>query len=436
MESVKNKTGGAKITEPRNIHRVELPNGLIVLSEEMPHIRSVAIGIWIKSGSRDETPEFNGISHFTEHMVFKGTTSRSAQQIARQVDSIGGNIDAFTGKETICFNIKVLDDHLPIAIDILSDLVLNPVFNPKDIVREKGVILEEIKMDEDNPDYLVHEIFTQNFWKDHPLGKPILGTKETVRSFSQENLFGFYRQRFASNNIIISAAGNLNHARFVELIRERFSSLSAVPNGHRQPAPAVTPRIITRNKKALEQVQLCIGVPSHPMSHEKRYVSYVLNTVLGGGMSSRLFQKIREEQGLVYSIYSDLNPYRDTGCMAVYAGTSVESTPRVVESVLSEFRELKSQHLGEDELRRAKDQLKGSLMLSLESSTARMANLARQEMYFDRFFSLDETIAQIERVTSQELSEMSDYLFQTSKIAITVLGNLDGLKLSREQLVC
>jgi predicted Zn-dependent peptidase len=424
------------VNEARDIHRVILPNGLIVLSEKMPHIRSIAIGIWIKSGSRDEVAEFNGISHFTEHMVFKGTTTRSAQQIARQVDSIGGNMDAFTGKETICFNIKVLDEHLPVAVDILSDLVLNPTFDPKDIVREKGVILEEIKMDEDNPDYLVHEIFTQNFWKDHPLGKPILGTKETVRSFQQENLFDFYRQRFAPNNIIVSAAGNLNHEQFVSLIQERFVALHAVPNGFHQPAPAITPRIITRNKKALEQVQLCIGVPSHPISHEKRYVSYILNTVLGGGMSSRLFQKIREEQGLAYSIYSDLNPYRDTGCLAVYAGTSIESTQNVVESVLAEFRELKSKPLAEEELRRAKDQLKGSLMLSLESSISRMSNLARQEMYFKRFFSLDEIIEQIESVTGEELSEMSNQLFQTDKIAVTVLGNLDGLRISREQLIC
>ena len=423
-------------TEPRDIHREILPNGLIVLSEEMRHIRSISIGIWMKTGSRDETAEVNGISHFTEHMVFKGTTSRSARDIARQVDSIGGNMDAFTGKETICFNIKVLDEHLPIALDILSDLVLNPTFAEKDITREKGVILEEIKMDEDNPDYLVHEIFTQNFWKDHPLGKPILGTKDTVRSFEQEKLFDFYRHRFVPNNMIISAAGNLNHARFMNLIKERFMGLSSVPNGFHQPAPAVTPRIITRNKKSLEQVQLCLGVPSHPISHEKRYVSYVLNTVLGGGMSSRLFQKIREDQGLVYSIYSDLNPYRDTGCLSVYAGTSLESTPNVVGSILAEFHELKSDVIPPEELRRAKDQLKGSLMLSLESSTSRMSNLARQEMYFDRFFTLDETIEQIETVTAEEVTEMAASLFHQDRIAVTVLGNLDGLKLSREQLVC
>src|SRR5436305_13910110 len=204
------------LSEPRYSHREVLSHVLLVLSDAMQHIRSVSIGIWMKTGSRDEAAEVNGISHFVEHMVFKGTTTRSAQEIARQVDSIGGNMDAFTGKETICFNIKVLDDHLPIAIDILSDLVLNPVFETKDITRERSVILEEIKMDEDNPDYLVHEIFTQNFWKDHPLGKPILGTKETVRSFEQDNLFNFYRQRFAPNNMIISAAGNLNHHAFVQ----------------------------------------------------------------------------------------------------------------------------------------------------------------------------------------------------------------------------
>jgi predicted Zn-dependent peptidase len=422
--------------EARDIHREVLPNGLIVLSEEMPHIRSISIGIWMKTGSRDEAPEANGISHFVEHMVFKGTKTRSARDIARQVDSIGGNIDAFTGKEIICFNIKVLDEHLPVAMDILGDLVMNPVFDPKDILREKGVILEEIKMDEDNPDYLVHEIFTQNFWKDHPLGKPILGTKETVRSFEQEKIFDYYRRRFVPNNMIISAAGNLNHRRFVELIREHFAGLNAVPNGFHEPAPAVTPRIITRNKKSLEQVQLCLGVPSHPISHEKRFVSYVLNTVLGGGMSSRLFQKIREEQGLVYSIYSDLNPYRDTGCLTVGAGTSLESTRSVVDSVLAEFRELKSQPIPAEELRRAKDQLKGSLMLSLESSTSRMSNLARQQMYFDRFLSMDETIQQIEAVTTDGVLEMANFLFQPDKVAVTVLGNLDGFKLSRENMVC
>jgi len=424
------------VEEVRNIRREILPNGLTVITEQMDHIRSISIGIWIKTGSRDEDPQWNGISHFIEHMVFKGTRNRTAEDIARQVDSIGGNMDAFTAKECICFNVKVLDEHLPIALDVLSDLVLNPVFAVEDITRERGVILEEIKMDEDNPDYLVHEIFTQSFWKDHPLGKPILGTRETVKRFEQPVVLDFYGQRFSPGNVIISAAGHLDHARFVELVSKHFSHMKPLKNGFHSLPPKVASRIILRNKKSLEQVQICVGVPSHPIAHEKRYASYILNTLLGGGMSSRLFQNIRERQGLAYAVYSDLNPYRDTGCLCVYAGTSRESAGKVVQSIVSEFRKLKNEPVPEEELRRSKDQLKGSLMLSLESSTARMSNLARQEMYFDRFYGLDELIEKIEGVTAEDLQKMSNDFFRPESIAVTVLGNLNGLKISRDQLAC
>jgi len=422
--------------EGRNIRREVLPNGLAVITEEMEHIRSISIGIWIKTGSRDEEKEWNGISHFVEHMVFKGTQNRSAEDIARQVDSIGGNIDAFTAKECISFSIKVLDEHLPIALDVLGDLVLNPVFDDQDITRERGVILEEIKMDEDNPDYLVHEIFTQNFWKDHPLGRPILGTRDTVRRFERAPVLDFYQHRFSPGNFIITAAGHLKHEQFVELIHKHFQVMKPVSNGFHSSAPTIVPRIILRNKKSLEQVQICVGVPSYPITHEKRHSSYILNTLLGGGMSSRLFQNIRERQGLAYAIYSDLNPYRDTGCLSVYAGTSRTTASKVVESIVSEFRKLKVERVSDDELRRAKDQLKGSLMLSLESSTARMSNLARQEMYFDRFYGLDELIEKIEAVTAEELQTLANTFFQTDNIAVTILGNLNGLKLTREQLEC
>lgn len=424
------------VADVRNIKKKVLPNGLIVLTERMEHIRSASIGIWIKSGSRHELPEINGVSHFLEHMVFKGTKNRSALEIAMQMDSIGGNMDAFTGKETICFNAKVLDEHLPIAFDVISDLVLNPTFDAKDINREKGVILEEIKMDEDNPDYLVHEIFTQNFWKDHPLGKPILGTKDTVKKLDQEVVSKFWVERFNPANIVIAAAGSLDHDQFVNLVRERFEHLKPITREFTDIAPNVNARIVTRNKKSLEQVQICLGVPAPHISHERRYVAYILNTLLGGGMSSRLFQKIREEQGLTYSIFSELNPYRDTGCMCVYAGTSAESAPKVVASVVEEFKKMKNDRISEAELRRVKDQLKGNLMLSLESSSARMSNLARQEMYFDRFFDLDEIIHRVEAVTADDLVEMSNSLFHPEKIAVTVLGNLDGMKLSRDLLTC
>jgi len=424
------------VEDVRNIRREVLPNGLTVITEQMQNIRSVSIGIWVKTGSRDEDLQWNGISHFIEHMVFKGTRHRSAEDIARQIDSIGGNMDAFTAKECICFNVKVLDEHLPIAMDVLSDLVLNPVFAAQDISRERGVILEEIKMDEDSPDYLVHEIFTQNFWKDHPLGKPILGTKDTVKRFERDPVLDFYSQRFGPGNLIISAAGNLSHDAFVELVNKHFRQMKPVKNGFHSPRPKIVPRIILRNKKALEQVQICVGVPSHPIAHEKRHASYILNTLLGGGMSSRLFQNIRERQGLAYAIYSDLNPYRDTGCLSVYAGTSRESASKVVQCVVSEFRKLKAEQVPDEELRRSKDQLKGSLMLSLESSTARMSNLARQEMYFDRFFSMDELLEKIEAVTADELLQLAKEFFHTESIAVTVLGNLNGLKLTREQLAC
>jgi len=424
------------VQETRHIRREVLPNGLTVISEQMQHLRSVSIGVWVKTGSRDEDPRSKGISHFIEHMLFKGSANRSAEDIARQVDSIGGNMDAFTAKECICFNMKVVDEHLPVAIDILSDLVLNPLFKEEDIAREKGVILEEIKMDEDSPDYLVHEIFTQSFFKDHPLGKPILGTRDTVKKFERSSVLEFYKQCFTPENIVVSAAGNLEHKKFVDLVKRHFAQLKPTKTNRKSRRPETASRIMLRNKKSLEQVQICMGVPSYPIAHEKRYASYILNSLLGGGMSSRLFQNIRERQGLAYAIYSDLSPYRDTGCLCVYAGTSRESAGKVVQSVVRELFRLKSETVSAEELRRSKDQLKGSLMLSLESSTSRMSNLARQEMYFDHFFTLDELIERIEAVSADDLRAMAEEFFKTESIAVTVLGNLNGLKLTRKQLTC
>jgi predicted Zn-dependent peptidase len=420
----------------RNIRRTILPNGLTILTERMDHVRSVAMGVWIRAGSRHETPDVNGISHFVEHMVFKGTKSRSAQHIAREVDAIGGNLDAFTGKETVCFNIKVLDDHVPVALDVLSDLVLNPVFATDEITRERGVILEEIKMDEDNPDYLVHEIFTQAFWKDHPLGRPILGTKETVKRFERDTLFNYYGQKFYGSNMIFSAAGNIDHDIFVEQVTRRFESLPAGESLTVLVPPKTAARIILKNKKSLEQVQLCLGVPAPAIADESRYATLVLNTILGGGMSSRLFQTVREERGLAYSIYSDLNPYSDTGSLCVYAGTSADRALQVVQLVMEQFRRLKNDPLPADELRRAKDQLKGNLLLSLESSMSRMSNLARQQMHFNYFFGMQELLDKVEGITEDQVLAMANQLFQPEQVAITLLGRLDGVKLTRSQLEC
>jgi len=422
--------------ELRNIEREVLPNGLVVITEAMAHVRSVSVGIWVRAGSRREPAEQNGITHFIEHMVFKGTTRRTAEQIAREVDSVGGMLDAFTSKEMTCFNAKVLDEHLPIALDVLSDLVLRPRFAASDVKKEKSVILEEIKMDEDSPDYLVHEIFTQNFWRGHPLGRPILGTRETVKRFAPQKVRGFFDRWYAPNNIVITAAGNLEHRRLMDLVAREFGDRKPASDGVVDTAPEPHARITTRTKRGLEQVHLCLGVPSYPMAHEKRFVVNVLNTILGGGMSSRLFQNIREKQGLVYAVFSELNPYRDAGLLTIYAGMAIETAGRVVRSITGEFRSLKQEPITDEELRRAKDHLKGSLMLSLESTSARMSNLARQEIYFGRFATLDEIIAAIEAVTREEVQQLAQEFFRPERIGVTVLGSLDGFKLTHQHLAC
>jgi predicted Zn-dependent peptidase len=396
------------------------------------------MGVWIVSGSRDEPAALNGISHFVEHMVFKGTTSRSAQQFAREVDSIGGNLDAFTGKENICFNIKVLDENVAPALDLLADLVLHPTFTPEDIAREQGVILEEIKMDEDSPDYLVHETFTQNFWKGDALGRPILGTVQTVSSFTQQIVFDFYAGRFTPRNMVFSAAGHLDHDHFVAQVADHFSSLAATTGSPlaKPPAPATHAHITLKRKKSLEQVQLCLGVPAPAVDSPDRYAVYLLNTMLGGGMSSRLFQTIREEKGLAYSIYSETSPFRDTGALSIYAGASIDKTAEVLRLTIEELRRLKEEPVPEAELKRAKDQLKSNIVLGLESSSSRMSNLARQAMYFGRFFSVDEIIAEVEAIDASTVQSLAQQLFRPEAIALTMLGNLGTLKVDRAALAC
>ncbi len=402
----------------------------------MPHVRSVSAGIWIGSGARRETDRQTGISHFIEHMVFKGTERRSAEQIARSVDSIGGNLDAFTAKELVAFSVKVLDEHLPLAFELLADLVLRPLFREQDIIREKSVVLEEIKMETDSPEYLVHQLFCDRFWANHPLGRPILGTRKTIERFHRTMIQQYFRDVYTPSNILVAAAGNLHHEALLELVSKEFAGLR---DGKRPPAqePAYPqPHLLLKNKKALEQVQVCLGVPAYPVTDPRRHGCYLLNTILGGGMSSRLFQKIREDRGLAYEVLSELNLYRDTGCLLVTAGTSRASLREVVRLTLEEFSRLKEQPVTAEELRRAKNQLKGSLMLSLESTASRMANLARQQLYFGRVFELDEVLTSIEEVTADQVQAIARDLFEPEKVALTVLGALDGLRISRAELAC
>jgi predicted Zn-dependent peptidase len=403
-------------------------NGLTLITESMPHVRSVTIGVWMKRGSRHEIPEQSGIAHFIEHMVFKGTKNRSAETIASEVDSIGGYMDAFTAKEYASFHLKVLDEHLPLAVDILGDIVRNPLFDPIEMTKEKKVIFEEINMVEDTPDDLVMELFSGAFWPDHPLGRPILGTKRSVSSFRRDDLAKFFADEYHAGNILIAAAGNLDHQATGRLVERHFGALAGRPPkpAHgRAPKPAV--KVVTRGKKELEQVHLCLGAPAYPQAHAERFPAYVLNTVLGGSMSSRLFQNVREKRGLVYSISSGFTSYSDAGNLTVYAGTSLDSVAEVVRLTLEEIRRLKGDRIPETELRRAKDHLKGSLMLSLESTGSRMSHLARQELYFGKQFGLDEVLGSIEEVQAGDVQRVADHIFSTSLTA-SVLGNLKGYR--------
>jgi predicted Zn-dependent peptidase len=408
----------------------------VVISERMPHFRSTSVGIWVRTGSRREPAERNGISHFIEHMVFKGTARRSCEEIARTIDSVGGMLDAFTTKEMVCFNAKVLDEHLPLAFDVISDMVLDPLFPEMEIEREKSVVLEEIKMDEDTPEALVNEAFLQNVWEGHALGRPILGTRETVANFEKERVFDWFRRCYVPNEIVVSAAGNVEHERLVELAAAAFGPLESAPNGYHEAPPEPRAPLVVRQKPALEQAHVCLGVPAFSVSDRRRFASALLNTILGAGMSSRLFQNIRERQGLAYAVFSEMTHYHDTGLLTVYAGTGGEKLEGLVRSVMDEFRRLKEEPVPDEELTRAKEQLKGSMTLSLESTGSRMGNRARQEMYFGRFYSLEEIFASIDAVSSEELQRVAGELFTPERIALAALGQLDGFRPNRDLLAC
>lgn len=422
------------VSNVRDIHRHALANGLVVITETMQHVRSVSVGIWVRNGSRREVQSENGLAHFMEHMVFKGTERRSAEDIAREMDSVGGMLDAFTSKEQICFNAKVLDEQLPIAFDVIADLVLRPKFDSEDVRKERQVVLEEIKMDLDNPEYLLHDIFTRGFWPAHSLGRPILGTPETVRKFDQEALRNRFQNWFAPDHILVTAAGNITHNQVLELVEKEFGHLRPVGGREEDPAPSTAAPINLETKRDLEQVHICVGVPSLPLAHQRRFGIAVLNNLLGGGMSSRLFQNIREKQGLAYAVFSELTPYSDAGMLSVYAGTGKETIGKVLDLTVAEFRAMKESPVSEDELLRAKNHLKGSLMLSLESTSSRMSNLARQELYFHRFSSLDEILASIEAVTREEVQTLAQEFFKPEQIAVTVLGPINGFTLTRDRL--
>ena len=413
------------------IRKEKFGNGLVLITEPMRTLRSVALGVWMKRGSRHETPEQNGISHFIEHLLFKGTETRTAQDIALIVDSVGGQMDAFTTKEYTCFYFKVLDEHVDIAVDLLSDIIRHPKFVPEEVEKERKVIYEEIKMVDDTPDELVYDIFSASFWRNHPLGRPIQGTKGSVSRMDLEMLTGFFRGSYQPANLMITAAGNLEHARLADDIGGAFEAIENTSSPVSIQPPTTTAEVVVREKKELGQLHLCLGVPCFGAPPERRYREYVLNTLLGGTMSSRLFQHIREERGLAYSVFSSVNSFLDSGNLLVYAATSPESGREVVDLILQEFRKLKEGPVGGRELQMARDHLKGSLMLSLESSSSRMSNLARQEFYYGRQFTVNEILAGIDGVTAEHVLDLSREIFDPSSCTLAVLGQTAGLGLEK-----
>jgi len=409
------------------INKTILDNGIRVISEALPHANSVSIGIWVANGSRHERRESNGVAHFIEHLLFKGTSRRSALDIAREIDSVGGILNAFTSREYVCYYAKVLDKFLPKAVDILVDIFHNSLFDPEEIEKERKVVLQEISMMEDNPDDSIHDLFHQHFWKGHPLGMSILGDQESVSSLSRDKIVGYKNHMYRADDIIITAAGKVDHQDLLDLIGKL---LPDVPQGSGKVAcqnPVYEKRIELIGKE-LEQVHMCLGVKGLPQHHSQRYEAFIMNTILGGSMSSRLFQEVREKQGLAYSVYSYMASHVDAGSLVVYAGSGQEHFTEVLEITVRELMRLKKEPISMLELDSAREQLKGNLILSLESSDNRMSKLAKNEIYFGGYQPLEEITAGFDRVTSESIMQLSSELLDDNYLTLVLLGKLGNTR--------
>lgn len=398
-----------------------LPNGIRVLTERIPHVRTVAVGIWVGTGSRYEAADQHGISHFLEHLFFKGTATRSALEIAQAADDIGGQMNAFTDREQTVFYVKVLSTHLDRALDIYADMLLNSTLAPESIERERQVIAEEIKSYEDSPDELVQDLFAQTVWNGHPLGRPVIGTAATVTRLTRDDFLSHIQRFYRPNNVVIAAAGELEHDQVVDLIARHFGGWQGTTIEVPQVPPRPQADVATRLKET-EQVHLSLGTQGIAQADERRYALSVLDHLLGGGMSSRLFQEIRERRGLVYSIASYAASYRDGGLFVIYAGMSPHAGPEVIRLTLEEVEKIKTRPVDEDELRRAKESLKGSLMLGLESTGSRMSMLARSEIYHGRQITLDELITNIDAETAEDVQRMANDLFRPGRLSMAAIG--------------
>jgi predicted Zn-dependent peptidase len=421
------------ISSGEGYQKTVLENGVKVITEEIPYLKSVSIGVWVVAGSRDEQPHENGISHFIEHLLFKGTERRTAFDIAKEIDSVGGTLNAFTGREYTCFYAKVIDKNLPLAIDLLSDIFLHSLMDPKDVEKERMVILQEIKMVEDTPDDYIHDLFNRVCWGDHPLGFPIFGTTELVQAFKRDQIYQYLKENYQPHRIIVCAAGNLEHREVVDRISESFGQIPKSDNDRERSRPH---SICTTSiwKRDLEQVHFCLGTKGLQYNHSLRFGSYILNTILGGGMSSRLFQEIRENRGLAYSVYSYLPAYIDSGLVVVYAGTSESSFQQVIDLILKEFKRLKAEPFENGELETAKEQLKGNLLLSLESSDNLMTRLAKNEIYFGFYFPTEKILKGLDEVKEEEVRTLACDFFDEQSFCLTILGPVDGKRFEQSRL--
>ena len=405
------------------IQREVLPNGVRIVTENITYVQSVALGIWVGVGARDESDNLRGISHVIEHMLFKGTPTRSAQEIADQIDSVGGDINAFTSKESTCYHVRILSEHVPLAVDILADIFLNSNIDPEELAREQNVILEEIKRRDDEPDDLVHDMFAQTLWPDHVLGKSIIGTPETVSGLKSADLKSYMAQHYTPDTIVVAAAGNLNHDEIVAMVRERFGHLTGSKADWRTPdtRPKFTPETLYI-EKPIEQVNLVMGAPGYSQLSDDKYKLSILDNVLGGSMSSRLFQEVREKRGLAYSIGSYSQSYREGGYFGVYSGTSPKTTEQVIELIRAEFKNVHKNNITEKELERSKNQFRGSIVMSQEGMNSRMMRIGRNELTYDRVIPTDEIMGKIIAVTRDDIAQVADYLFGADAYAMTTVG--------------
>lgn len=408
-------------------------NGMRVVTERIPHLHSVSMGIWLNIGSRDETENESGLTHFIEHMLFKGTEKRSAQEIAKQLDAVGGMSNAFTSKENTCFHAKVIDTHLPLVVDILSDIFLHSVFDRAEVEREREVILQEIHMVEDTPDEYVHILFNRNFWDGNPMARPIFGSIQTVQSFTQEMILGYLNRGYHPDRIVVSAAGNVKHEEFLKLVEPAFSNIQR----HSHTLSRTVPRINSKvdlYPRDLEQIHLCLGTRGTSLVEKERYSCSILNVILGGSMSSRLFQEVRERRGLAYSIYSFLSSHTDAGVLGIYGAVRPQNIMETLEVIRGEVRRFKEEPISEGELRAAKEHIKGGIYLAAENTDNRMSRLAKNEIIFERFVPYEEIEEGLEAVTVEEVQSLAQELFRRECMSLVLLGQVDGLRVDQSYL--